>query len=57
MRELKLDQKPSLEVFNKIDRLDAAARAALPAGALEVSAAQGEGIEALRAAIAERLRA
>jgi GTP-binding protein HflX len=57
MRELKLDQKPSLEVFNKIDRLDAAARAALPAGALEVSASQGEGIEALRAAIAERLSA
>lgn len=57
MRELKLDQKPSLEVFNKIDRLDASARAALPAGALEVSASQGEGIEALRAAIAEWLRA
>jgi GTP-binding protein HflX len=56
MRELKLDQKPSLEVFNKIDRIDAAARAALPPGAIEVSASSGDGIDTLRAAIAERLR-
>jgi GTP-binding protein HflX len=56
MRELKLDQKPSLEVFNKIDRIDAAARAALPPGAIEVSASSGYGIDTLRAAIAERLR-
>jgi GTP-binding protein HflX len=55
LRELHLDEKPTLEVFNKVDRLDAAARAALPAGALDVSATDGEGIEALRAAIANRL--
>jgi GTP-binding protein HflX len=55
LRELHLDEKPVLDVFNKVDRLDPAARAALPAGGLEVSAASGEGIEALRAAIANRL--
>jgi len=55
LRELGLDEKPVIDVFNKVDRLDAAARAALPADAIEVSAASGEGIEALRAAIAERL--
>ncbi len=55
LRELKLDEKPSLAVFNKIDRLDAAARAALPADAIEVSAVTGEGIDKLRAAIAERI--
>jgi GTP-binding protein HflX len=55
LRELKLDEKPVIEVFNKVDRLDPAARAALPASALEVSAQSGEGIDALRAAIAERL--
>jgi GTP-binding protein HflX len=49
-------EKPSLEVFNKIDRIDAAARAALPPGAIEVSASSGDGIDTLRAAIAERLR-
>jgi GTP-binding protein HflX len=53
--ELNLDEKPTLLVFNKVDRLDAAARAALPAGALEVSATSGDGIDRLRAAIAERL--
>jgi GTP-binding protein HflX len=55
LRELKLDEKPVIEVFNKVDRLDPAARAALPASALEVSAQSGEGIDTLRAAIAERL--
>jgi GTP-binding protein HflX len=55
LRELHLDEKPVLDVFNKVDRLDPAARAALPAGGLEASAASGEGIEALRAAIANRL--
>ncbi len=55
LRELKLDEKPVLDVFNKVDRLDPAARAALPQDALEVSAASGEGIDRLRAAIAERL--
>jgi GTP-binding protein HflX len=53
--ELHLDEKPVLDVFNKVDRLDAAARAALPPGGLEVRASSGEGIEALRAAIANRL--
>jgi GTP-binding protein HflX len=53
--ELHLNEKPTLMVFNKIDRLDAGARAALPAGSIEVSATSGDGIDQLRAAIAERL--
>jgi GTPase len=57
LRELKLDEKPVIEVFNKVDRLDPAARAALPPGAVEVSAATGDGIDRLRQAVAERLRA
>jgi GTP-binding protein HflX len=57
LRELKLDEKPSISVFNKIDRLDPAARAALPPDAIEVSASSGEGIDALREAIAQRVRA
>jgi GTP-binding protein HflX len=56
LRELHLDEKPTIAVFNKIDRLDAAARAALPSEALEVSAKSGDGIDRLREAIAERLR-
>ena len=55
LHELKLDEKPVIDVFNKVDRLDATARAALPPGALEVSAKNGDGIDALRAAIAARL--
>jgi GTP-binding protein HflX len=55
LRELKLDEKPVIDVFNKVDRLDAVARAELPAGALEVSAKNGDGIDALRSAIAERI--
>jgi GTP-binding protein HflX len=55
LRELKLDEKPVIEVFNKVDRLDPAARAALLAGGVEVSASSGEGIDRLREAIAERL--
>jgi GTP-binding protein HflX len=55
LRELKLDEKPVIDVFNKVDRLDAAARESLPLGALEISAKNGEGIDALRAAIAERI--
>ena len=55
LRELKLDEKPVIDVFNKVDRLDAVARAALPGGALEVSAKNGDGIDALRSAIAERI--
>jgi GTP-binding protein HflX len=56
LRELHLDEKPTIAVFNKVDRLEPAARAALPSDALEVSAASGEGIDRLREAIAERLR-
>jgi len=53
--ELNLNEKPAILVFNKIDRLDDAARAALPPGAIEVSATRGDGIDRLRAAIAARL--
>ena len=55
LRELKLGEKPTIEVFNKVDRLDPGARAALPPDAIEVSAKNGDGIDVLRAAIAERL--
>ncbi len=55
LRELKLDEKQVIEVFNKVDRLDAAARAVLPSDAVEVSASTGEGIDKLRAAVAQRL--
>ena len=55
LRELGLDEKPVIEVFNKIDRLDAPARSALPPGALEISAKTGAGIDTLRAAIVERI--
>ncbi len=54
-KELKLDDKPVLSVFNKVDRLDPAARAALPPDAIAVSAHSGEGIDTLRAAIADRV--
>jgi GTP-binding protein HflX len=56
LRELKLDEKPTISVFNKVDRLDAAARAALPSDALEVSAKSGAGIAELREAVAARLQ-
>ncbi len=55
LRELKLDEKPVIDVFNKIDRVEPAAREALPADAVEVSASSGEGIDRLREAIASRL--
>ena len=55
--ELNLDEKPTIAVFNKVDRIDAAARAGLPADAIDVSATSGDGIDRLRAAIAERLGA
>lgn len=55
LRELGLDEKPLIEVFNKTDRLDTEARAALPSGALEISAKTGEGIDMLRATIAQRI--
>ena len=54
--ELKLDGKPVVDVFNKVDRLGPAARAELPQNAIEVSATSGEGIDRLRAAIATRLQ-
>jgi GTP-binding protein HflX len=57
LRELKLDEKPVIEVFNKVDRLAPAARTALPPDAVEVSASSGEGIDRLRQAVAERVRA
>jgi GTPase len=46
--ELGLTVKPTLLVFNKIDRLDAAARAGLPPGAIAVSATANDGIDRLR---------
>ena len=56
LSELKLEEKPTLIVFNKVDRLDEAARHALAGvGAIEVSATSGVGLDQLRAAIAERL--
>jgi len=56
LSELKLDEKPTIIVFNKVDRLDDAARHALAGvGAIEVSATSGVGLDQLRAAIAERL--
>jgi GTP-binding protein HflX len=57
LTELHLDAKPALLVCNKVDRLDAAARAALPPGALQVSATANDGIDRLRDAILERLSA
>jgi GTP-binding protein HflX len=56
--EVKADRVPRLEVFNKIDQLDAGARdrlAALYPGALTVSALAGDGREELVAALESRL--
>ena len=54
------DSRPLLTVFNKLDRLDAEERAALlarsDADVVATSAVTGEGVEALRLAIAERLQ-
>ena len=55
LAELKLSEKPTILVCNKIDRLDEAARAALPADAILVSATANDGIDRLRAAIVARL--
>ncbi len=55
LRELHLGDKPALQVFNKVDRVDAAARKALPPSAIEVSASTGEGVSDVRAAIVERV--
>ncbi|TAM87780.1 GTPase HflX [bacterium] len=53
--DLGLAGAPAIRVANKVDRLELAARASLPADAVAVSAVSGEGIEALRARMAERL--
>ena len=55
LAQLSLDEKPTLLVFNKVDRLDLKAREALLPAAIEVSATSGDGIDRLRAAIAQRL--
>jgi GTP-binding protein HflX len=49
--ELRLRDKPTLLAFNKIDRLDAIARAALPVDAIAVSATENDGLDRLRSAI------
>jgi GTP-binding protein HflX len=49
--ELHVAAKPTLLAFNKADRLDAEARAALPPDGVVVSATANEGIDRLRAAI------
>ena len=54
LRELELAGKPTILAFNKIDARPADAQP-LPAGAFAISARTGEGLEALRAAISERL--
>jgi len=51
LADLGLDDKPLLQVFNKSDR----GERGIPAGALAVSAATGEGIDELRRAIAARI--
>jgi GTPase len=50
--ELGLTAKRTIIVANKVDRLDDAARAQLPAEAIAVSATANEGIDRLRTAIA-----
>ncbi|HEY5349752.1 MAG TPA: GTPase HflX, partial [Candidatus Lustribacter sp.] len=55
--DLQLADKATLLVCNKIDRLHAGARAALPPDAILVSATANDGIDRLRAAIGARLDA
>jgi GTP-binding protein HflX len=55
--ELHLAEKRTLLVCNKIDRLDAAARAGLPPDAILVSATANDGIDRLREAIVAGLGA
>jgi GTP-binding protein HflX len=57
LNELHLGEKPTLLVCNKIDRLAAPARAALPPEAILVSATANDGIDRLRAAIGAALGA
>jgi GTP-binding protein HflX len=53
LRDLGLENKPTILVANKVDRRDDAH--VLPPGALAISALTGEGLDALRAEIARRL--
>ena len=58
--EIDADRVPELLVFNKADRLDAAALAALIAdhpGSVAVSALTGEGIDGLLRTLSDRMRA
>ncbi|TAM61078.1 GTPase HflX [bacterium] len=55
LADLGLAAAPVIRVANKIDRLDTVARALLPPDALPVSTLSGEGIEALRTRISQRL--
>jgi GTP-binding protein HflX len=56
LRELELDGKPVVLAFNKIDAR-AANAAPLPADGIAISVRTGDGLDALRAAIVERLDA
>ncbi|MDA8346049.1 MAG: GTPase HflX [Thermaerobacter sp.] len=53
LEEIGADGQPALIVYNKIDRLPPAARLELPG--ITISAATGEGIEALRSAVTQLL--
>lgn len=55
LRELELDQKPLLRVFNKIDRHDSSIHFRFEKSDLPVSALTGEGIPDLLQAIEDRL--
>jgi GTP-binding protein HflX len=60
LRELGLEDKPSLTALNKVDRLgegDAVRRQMANDGGVPISAREGEGLDRLLAAIDERLRA
>jgi GTP-binding protein HflX len=57
LAELGLHEKRTLLVFNKIDRLDDAAREALPSDGIAVSATSATGFEGLRTAILAALPA
>jgi GTP-binding protein HflX len=54
LHELELDTKPVILAFNKVDARPVEGPP-LPAGSFAISAKTGEGLDALRAAIAERL--
>jgi GTP-binding protein HflX len=59
LREVDADSVPSLLVFNKVDRIDAAARARLKMGhpqSVQISALSGLGLDVLRARIASALQ-